>query len=75
MINIVELIANADDDCGFNQSCAYGHLIKDHAVYCHNTEWKEAPRKCRNTWYTGGVDKDEDCPGFKPNLNKEAKDA
>lgn len=64
MINIVEMI----EDGEFNQSCKHGNLVDGHAVYCHNDKWKEAPRKCRNTWYTGGESRDEDCPGFEPNL-------
>ena len=70
MINLVEL---CEDGC-FDQPCIYGHRINGHAVYCHNENWKDAPRKCRNSWYTGGLEKDEDCPGYKPNLNHKDKD-
>lgn len=63
MFNLVEMI----EDGQRNQPCAHGNLIDGHAVYCHNDEWKEAPRKCRRTWYTGGEVRDEDCPGFKAN--------
>ena len=63
MISLVELC----EDENFNQSCAHGNLVDGHAVYCHNREWIDAPRKCRCTWYTGGLIKDEDCPGFKAN--------
>jgi hypothetical protein len=35
----------------------------------YNDQWKDRPMKCRNTWYTGGEDRDEDCPGFKKNKN------
>ena len=66
MINLVELIAD-DEDCAFDQPCAFGHRVETHAVYCHNSEWPDAPRKCRRTWYTGGKERDEDCPGYKPN--------
>ena len=62
---VVELIA--DDDCAFDQPCRYGHRVEDHAVYCHNATWKDAPAKCRRTWYTGGRVRDEDCPGFEAN--------
>lgn len=72
MLNLVELVADAED-CAFDQPCAYGHRVDCHAVYCHNDKWKDAPRKCRRTWYYGeeyaaaqGV-RDEDCPGYKPN--------
>lgn len=65
-LNIVEMVAD-DDDCAFDQPCAHGHRVETHAVYCHNSEWADAPRKCRRTWYTGGKVRDEDCPGFKPN--------
>jgi len=62
--NLVEMVA--DEAAGFNQSCAYGYLVDGHAVYCHNTDWLYAPRKCRRTWYTGGEVRDEDCRGYKP---------
>lgn len=65
--NIVELAADENDDCGFDQPCKFGHHIKDHAIYCHNDDWTDSPRKCRRTWYTGGKTKDEDCPGFEAN--------
>lgn len=61
--NIVELIEGSE--C--NQPCKHGHLVEGHAVYCHNDAWKDAPRKCRRTWYTGGEVRDEDCPGFARN--------
>jgi hypothetical protein len=64
--NLVELLAD-EGDCAFDQPCAHGHRVEVHAVYCHNTEWADAPRKCRRTWYSGGEVRDEDCPGFKPN--------
>lgn len=60
-IDLVEQV----DDSEFNQACAHGSLVDGHAVYCHNSEWAEAPRKCRRTWYTGGETRDEDCKGFK----------
>jgi hypothetical protein len=66
--NLVELFAETEgDDCAFDQPCAHGHRVENHAVYCHNTQWADAPRKCRRTWYTGGEVRDEDCPGFKMN--------
>lgn len=66
MLNLVEMLAD-DEDSAFDQPCKYGHRVEDHAVYCHNDAWKESPRKCRRTWYTGGEVRDEDCPGFEPN--------
>lgn len=66
MFNIVELVAD-NEDCAFDQPCAHGHRVEGHAVYCHNDAWKEGPRKCRRTWYTGGEVRDEDCEGFAPN--------
>lgn len=65
-VNLVELVAEPDD-CAFDQPCAHGHRVDGHAVYCHNQDWADAPRKCRRTWYTGGVTRDEDCPGFSAN--------
>ena len=69
MPNIVELMAGADDDeeCAWDQPCAFGHRVGGHAVYCHNDRWLYAPRKCQRTWCTGGETKDETCRGFKPN--------
>ena len=64
-VNLVELMA--DDDCAFDQPCAFGNRVEGHAVYCHNTTWGGAPRKCRRTWYTGGETRDEDCPGYVAN--------
>lgn len=70
MLNLVELIEDPDE-CAFDQPCKYGHRVSGHAVYCHNTEWKGAPRKCRQSRYWGKVEgkEDEDCPGFEPNPN------
>lgn len=67
--NIVELVAGGDeeDDCAWDQVCAFGHRVEGHAVYCHNSSWIDSPRKCRRSWYTGGERRDTDCPGFLPN--------
>lgn len=67
--NIVEFLQEPDSDCAFDQPCKFGHRVEGHAVYCHNDEWHDSPRKCRRTWYSGGRHKDEDCPGFQPNDN------
>jgi hypothetical protein len=64
-LNVVEVIA--DDDCAFDQPCAFGHRVEGHAVYCHNEAWPNSPRKCRRTWYTSGRVRDEDCPGYVAN--------
>lgn len=66
MPNLVELIAD-EDECAWDQPCAFGYRVEDHSVYCHNDRWLYAPRKCHRTWYTGGEVRDEDCRGFKPN--------
>lgn len=63
--NIVEMIA--DEDGGFDQPCRFGNRVDGHAVYCHNSKWLYALRKCRRTWYTGGETRDEDCEGYAPN--------
>ncbi len=63
--NIVELATAGEKSAP--QRCVFGHLVEDHAVYCHNDKWADGPRKCRRTWYTGGKTKDEDCPGFSAN--------
>ena len=72
MINLVEM---ATDESAFDQPCIHGNRVENHAVYCHNTEWSDAPRKCHRSWYTGGEERDEDCPGFKANPNYHAFDA
>lgn len=41
--NIVELLT---DDSAFDQECKYANRVETHAIYCHNTFWKYAPRKC-----------------------------
>ena len=63
--NLVEVIFG--DGPNFNQPCKYGNLVEGHAVYCHNDNWLDRPRKCRRTWYTGGQERDEDCEGYAPN--------
>lgn len=60
--NIVELMAD-DEDCAWDQPCKYGHRVGGHAVYCHNDEWLDGPRKCRR----GAADYlHKDCPGYAP---------
>ena len=74
MINLVEMIAD-EEECAFDQECIYGHRVDGHAVYCHNENWKNAPRKCRRNWYYGKEYakkeklRDRDCKGFKKNPN------
>ncbi len=66
MINLVEMMAESGESA-FDQPCKHGNRVGGHAVYCHNDDWENAPRKCCWTWYTGGAQRDEDCPGFAPN--------
>lgn len=69
-LNRVELVAETDA-CAWDQPCAFGHRVDDHAVYCHHAEWTESPRKCRR-----GRSSDyrhEDCPGFLANPRYEKK--
>ena len=65
--NLVEMC----EEGAWDQPCKYGHRIDSHAVYCHNDNWKDAPRKCRQSWYWGGKKgmEDKDCEGYKPNPN------
>ena len=58
-----------EDDCAWDQECAYGHRVEQHAVYCHNPD-PDMPRKCRMGWYTGGRRPDNMCIGFKPQPGK-----
>ena len=66
-LQLVELIA---EECAYDQPCAHGHRVESHAVYCHNRTWEKAPRKCHRTWYSGGEERDEDCPGYLVNLRR-----
>lgn len=61
--NIVEMIAD-EDDCAWDQPCAFGHRVETHAVYCHNDKWLYSPRKCRRNRTDWPHEK---CRGFKPN--------
>lgn len=62
-LNIVELVGFGDDSA-FDQPCAFGHRVDDHAVYCHNEAWPDGPRKCRRN---RDDYRHEDCPGFVAN--------
>ena len=42
MPNIVEMVAD-QDDCAWDQPCAFGYRVEHHAVYCHNEKWLYAP--------------------------------
>lgn len=69
-VNIVERVSD-EDECAWDQPCAYGYRVESHAVYCHNEAWPYSPFKCRRrsgqsmrgdeAWPHAG------CPGFKPN--------
>lgn len=65
-----EIIEGIDEDVVFDQPCKFGCRVNGHAVYCHNEEWNDKPRKCRHTWYYGKDKKgiqDKDCEGYEPN--------
>lgn len=62
--NLVEMIAGDEDDCAFDQPCAFGHRVNGHAVYCHNDGWPDSPRKCHRN---RDDYRHEDCPGFVAN--------
>jgi hypothetical protein len=61
--NIVEVLTYKND-CGWDQPCAFGHRVEQHAVYCHNEKWLYAPRKCHRNRSDYPHEK---CRGFKPN--------
>ena len=67
--NVVEMIA--DEDCAFDQPCAHGYRVEQHAIYCHNTTWLYAPSKCTFCSKTGerheGCVPHAECPGYKQN--------
>ena len=74
IINKLELVplfaSSIGEECVHDQSCKYGLRVNGHAVYCENKDWKDKPRKCRRSWYSGEKTRDEDCPGFKLNESK-----
>lgn len=67
--NIVEAVA--DGDCAFDQPCKFGYRVEDYAVYCHNSGWLYAPRKCHKCSLIGNEHEDCErhatCKGFSPN--------
>ncbi len=63
-------VLDENEEVVFDQPCAFGERVSNHAVYCTNDAWAEGPRKCRRTWYTGGETRDEDCEGFKAREEK-----
>lgn len=69
MPNIVEMAAD-EDGCAWDQPCAFGYRVEEHAVYCHNEKWLYAPRKCRRNRDDLPHEK---CRGFKPNPLKAAQ--
>lgn len=60
------LMMSEPEDRVFDQSCAYGCRVVNHAVYC-TSENPDSPRKCRRTWATNGEVKDEDCKFYEQN--------
>jgi len=70
--DLVRGILEGIEEGGFDQPCKFGYRAGNHAVYCHNEEWEDKPRKCRHTWYYGRDEKgfqDKDCEGYEPNPN------
>lgn len=70
--NLVEMIAD-EDECAWDQPCAFGYRVEHHAVYCHNEKWLYAPSKCRrhsgnSVWGDEAWPHDK-CRGYKPNPN------
>lgn len=63
-MNIVEMVADDDEECLFDQPCCFGHRVGFHAVYCHNEAWPHSPRKCHRN---RDDHLHEDCPGFVAN--------
>ena len=72
-MNVVELIADPKD-CAFDQPCKYARRVETYAIYCHNNEWEDGPRKCYRTFNKDFIF--QDCHGFtprKPLTHKEEK--
>ena len=75
--NLVELAAEAGGNFPvYDQPCKYASHVEGHGMYCHNTDWKDAPRKCKRGWYSKIFSTEsppqitapfEDCEGFEKN--------
>ena len=64
--NIVEMLADADEEQAFDQPCIYGNRLGGHSVYCHHPDG--IARKCYYRWETDlkAYERNE-CGGYKPN--------
>ncbi len=71
-INVVEIAA---DESAWDLPCRFAHRVEQHARYCHNNRWVDAPRKCHRTvdgsnnvhGWPVGEHCFVDCPGFQKN--------
>jgi hypothetical protein len=61
--NIVEMIADDDDEQAFDQACGFENRVGSHSTYCHNKEL--GYRKCYYRWTN--LERHKLCEGFKPN--------
>lgn len=68
--NIVPMLLADDDEVVYDCPCAWAQRVKNHAIYCENSGWLYAPRKCRRgpgSWREDGTPLQETCPGFRRN--------
>ena len=65
--NMVEAIADPDEEQAFDQPCRYGNRLGSHSVYCHHPAG--IARKCYYRWCDQKTHKENECGGYDPNLD------
>jgi hypothetical protein len=70
--NIVEVMADDDEEQAFDQPCAFGNRVGDHSVYCHHPDG--IARKCFYRWCTPEQHAKNECGGYAPNPNYKPKE-
>ena len=61
--NIVEFMADEDEEQAFDQACVYENRVGSHGTYCHNE--KIGARKCPYRWCSAA--EHQKCEGFEVN--------
>jgi len=61
--NMVEMMADGDEEQAFDQPCAYENRVGGHGTYCHNE--KVDARKCPWRWCS--IKEHRSCDGFALN--------
>lgn len=63
--NIVEMLADDDEEQAFYQPCIYGNRVGGHSVYCHHPDG--IARKCYYRWCSVAAHEKNECGGYEPN--------